>query len=179
MTTTRARIVAAALELLGTEGARALTHRRVDARAGLPEGSTSNHFRTRAALIEGASDGLVAQEMEGLGGMRATTPEELVEQTAQLIELLTGPLRVATTARHVIFLEAARDAALRARISASREGYVAGIAAVVEALGAVDPRLAAESLMATSEGIILHRIARHDETDPRPALATVVRGALS
>ncbi|MFA4841474.1 MAG: TetR family transcriptional regulator, partial [Agrococcus sp.] len=60
MATTRDRIAAAAIELLGTEGLRSLTHRRVDDRAHVPVGSTSNHFRTRAALLEGAIDGIVA-----------------------------------------------------------------------------------------------------------------------
>jgi hypothetical protein len=32
--------------------------------------------------------------------------------------------------------------------------------------------------MACSEGIILHRIARHDTTDPRPLLWVVVSAAL-
>ena len=37
----------------GTAGLRALTHNRVDERAALPRGSTSNYFRTREALILG------------------------------------------------------------------------------------------------------------------------------
>lgn len=36
-----------------------------------------------------------------------------------------------------------------------------------------------ERLRSASEGIILHRIARHDERDPRPLLEAVVRGALA
>jgi len=32
--------------------------------------------------------------------------------------------------------------------------------------------------MACPEGIILHRIARHDTTDPRPLLQVVVNAAL-
>lgn len=179
MTSTRERIVAAALEVLGTRGARALTHRAVDERAGLPQGSTSNHFRTRAALIDGAADGLVASELRGMGPMRATTPEALVEQSAEAIEVVTGPLRIGTVARHALFLEAAHDERLRAKLSASRLAYVEMIVAAMRELGADEPEAAAEALMAASEGIILHRIARHDASDPRPLLATVVRGALA
>lgn len=179
MTSTRERIIAAALGLLGTEGARALTHRRVDERAGLPQGSTSNHFRTRAALIDGATDGLVTAELQGLRSMQARTVEELVEQSAQAIELVTGPLRVGSAARLAIFLEAARDERLRERVSASRAAYVEVMVAAMRELGAADPASAAEALMAASEGIILHRIARHDERDPRPLLEVVVRGALA
>jgi DNA-binding transcriptional regulator YbjK len=40
-----------AIEVLAAEGARGLTHRAVDRAAGLPPGSTSNHARTREALL--------------------------------------------------------------------------------------------------------------------------------
>jgi len=40
------------------------------------------------------------------------------------------------------------------------------------------PNSAALALMACSEGIILHRIARHDNTDPCPLLRVVVKAAL-
>lgn len=176
---TRDRAIRAAVELLGTEGAHALTHRRVDDRAGLPAGSTSNHFRTRAALVDGAADGIVGPELRGLeAAVHPTDAAELVEQLAALVEQLTGPMRVATTARHVLFLEATHDAHVRERLSADRPAYVAGVAAVLERLGAAEPRVAAEALAATCEGIILHRIARGDASDPRPVLAVAVRGAL-
>ena len=40
--TTKERSLEAAVALLGEEGIRALTHARIDARAELPAGSTSN-----------------------------------------------------------------------------------------------------------------------------------------
>ena len=49
----RTVLLDAALELVGTQGMRGLTHRAVDAAAGVPPGSTSNHFRTREALVLG------------------------------------------------------------------------------------------------------------------------------
>jgi uncharacterized protein YjbI with pentapeptide repeats len=42
----------AAIAVLAELGMRGLTHRAVDARAGLPQGTTSAYFRTRKALIE-------------------------------------------------------------------------------------------------------------------------------
>ena len=53
MSIIRERVLDAAITLLGTEGLRALTHTRIDANAGVPKGSTSNDFRTRAAVLEG------------------------------------------------------------------------------------------------------------------------------
>jgi hypothetical protein len=45
-------------------------------------------------------------------------------------------------------------------------------------LGAADPLQCRTRLMTCSEGIILHRIARHDDSDARPLLELVVAGAL-
>ncbi|MFH9726276.1 TetR/AcrR family transcriptional regulator [Streptomyces sp. NPDC017254] len=65
------RIGDAALDLLVERGMRGLTHRAVDERAGLPQGSTSNHARTRQALLETAVRRQVQLEA------RVLTPDEL------------------------------------------------------------------------------------------------------
>jgi hypothetical protein len=44
-------------------------------------------------------------------------------------------------------------------------------------LGAPDPVTGANAIMACCEGVILHRIARDDDTDPRPMVNLVVRAA--
>ncbi|WP_328463324.1 TetR/AcrR family transcriptional regulator [Streptomyces sp. NBC_00448] len=59
----RADLVAdTALTLLAERGMRGLTHRAVDEAAGLPQGSTSNHARTRLALLETAVRRLAERE---------------------------------------------------------------------------------------------------------------------
>ncbi|MFF9571744.1 TetR/AcrR family transcriptional regulator [Streptomyces sp. NPDC014685] len=61
--TSRAALIAdAALALLAERGMRGLTHRAVDERAGLPQGSTSNHARTRQSLLEAAVRRLAERE---------------------------------------------------------------------------------------------------------------------
>lgn len=53
----RRRLLAdAGLKVLADEGARGLTHRAVDAAAGVPTGTASNYFRSRDALIAGLVD---------------------------------------------------------------------------------------------------------------------------
>ncbi|MBB5839472.1 TetR/AcrR family transcriptional regulator [Kribbella italica] len=47
----RAQLADAGLAVLAEAGARGLTHRAVDAAAGLPAGTASNYFRTRDALL--------------------------------------------------------------------------------------------------------------------------------
>lgn len=48
----RTQILDAAVDILADIGVGGVTHRQVDARAGLPPGTTSNYFRTRVALLE-------------------------------------------------------------------------------------------------------------------------------
>ena len=45
-------------------------------------------------------------------------------------------------------------------------------------LGAHDLATSATTVAACFKGILLHRIARHDETDPRPTFELVARAAL-
>ncbi len=51
--TRRDELCDAGLAVLAADGLRGLTHRAVDTEAGLPPGSCSNVFRSRAALLEG------------------------------------------------------------------------------------------------------------------------------
>src|SRR5690242_13874488 len=47
----RRALTDAGLRVLAVNGARGLTHRAVDTEAGVPIGTTSNYFRSRAALL--------------------------------------------------------------------------------------------------------------------------------
>jgi DNA-binding transcriptional regulator YbjK len=64
LTPRRRRLLDAALHVIADDGLRGLTHRAVDRRAGLPEGSCSAYLRTRqalqAALTEYVADALLA-----------------------------------------------------------------------------------------------------------------------
>ena len=97
----------AAVELLGTEGLRALTHARIDAQAGVPKGSTSNYFRTRAQLLIGVSDWIGERDLASAEDIATAphTPADLVEGLAIGIEMLTGPHRIVTAARLTLFME--------------------------------------------------------------------------
>lgn len=52
----RRSIADAAIDVLARDGARGLTHRAVDQAAAVPQGTTSNYFRSRDALIAGLVD---------------------------------------------------------------------------------------------------------------------------
>ena len=146
-----------------------------------------DHILTAAELVAAAKAGdQAAVEAASAAWYRnaddiATAPHtaaDLVESLAIGIEMLTGPYRIVTAARLTLFMEANHNPEIRAAVSQTRRVMERSIVAVMARLGATDPYSAALALMACGEGIILHRIARHDTSDPRPLLRVVVNAAL-
>lgn len=180
MTPSKKRALDAAVELVAAEGLRALTHVRVDERAGLPRGSTSNYFRTRAALLSGVVDWIVEREMSEVGAaVSAESAASLVDMMRDLFDYVTQQNRSMTAARLILFMEASHDPSLLRAVSRGRAAMDSSVTAVMTRLGASDPAVAAAALMATLEGLILHRIVRHDDSDPRPVIELVVKAALA
>lgn len=197
MAATRARALAAAIELVGASGVRSLTHARVDAAADLPKGSTSNHFRTKAALIAGVIDAIATQERAELaGGPGAAAgdpagPEDAADETsrdpiaavvdamsATLVDL-TGAHASRTRARLALFLELVSEPELRAPLEAQRREYEAFTRGLLASLGATAPDAAARTLMATLDGLILHRVTVDPDAPVRPAIDLVLRACLA
>lgn len=182
MSSTRERALDAAVELVGSQGIRALTHARVDAAAGLPRGSTSNHFRTRAALLGGVAAWIAEQETRDLGAALAQPFEDIdgfVDLFSAGIEMLTGPHAVRTRARYALFLEAASDPVLFAPLRAQREGFETWSRSLLVSLGARHPDTALHAFMAFGDGILLHRLTIDPEAPVRPTVDAALRGLLS
>ena len=180
MTSLRDRALDVAIELLGTQGLKALTHRRIDERAELPPGSTSNYFRTRDALLRGVADAILEREVAGMGATFAPrSAEELLDALVALLGRTTEDQRTLTSARLVLFMEASHNPALRETLGQGRTILEAALQRVLRDLGASDTGASARAIMACAEGLILHRVARHDDSDIRPVLALVVRAALA
>jgi AcrR family transcriptional regulator len=179
VTATQERVLDAAIDLLATGGLRALTHARVDERAGVPRGTTSNYFRTRAALLIGVTESIVLRELPVVHAAFAPrTPEELIDAMCELLDVTSRDNRDLTAARLVIFMEASHNAELRAELTRGRGALGSGIVAALADMGARDPEGAAEAIASCFEGLLLHRIARHVESDPRPVFEAVIYGAL-
>ncbi|WP_018352819.1 TetR/AcrR family transcriptional regulator [Longispora albida] len=180
MVSPRERALDAAIDLTGTQGLRALTHHRVDDHAGLPRGSASNYFRTRDALLTATLERIATLEQAQITpAAPPATPAQLTELLAATIEHLTGPGRTTTTARLVLFMEASHNPRLRDAIQTARHRMEAAAITMLAHLGAPDPATAATAVMACCEGLTLHRIGRHDTTDPRPALTLTITAALT
>lgn len=181
MASTRTRALNAALALVGEDGIRALTHARVDERAGLPKGSTSNWFRTRDALVAGLVTWLAESEraeMAASGMPPVDTPEQLVDAWSDLIAVLTGPAIVRTRARYALFLEGAGDPDLLAPLLEQRRVYVEWTTALLARIGAHSPDDAVKMLMATADGLMLHRVTVDPDAEIRPVIDRAVRACL-
>lgn len=176
----RDRVLDAAITVLGTQGRRQLTHRAVDAAAGVAPGTTSNYFRTADALIDG-----VAQRLEALdradweaiaGRVPAEGTDELAQALAGYLRHALGPARARTAARFALFLEAAARPELRPSVGRTRAMVVEWGARWVSRLGSPAPASHTRLLLDYLDGVILHELAAPDpELDPLPALRDLLR----
>ena len=64
----RTEIADAAVAIVAAKGLKGLTHRAVDAQAGLAVGTTSNYFSSRASLVAAAVDHVEARDARLLRG---------------------------------------------------------------------------------------------------------------
>ena len=151
----------AALTVIGREGMRALTHRAVDAEAGFPPGTTSNHFRTRHALLDGALGRLIQRDLADLSvpGTPPTSTSELAQALVGYVRHAAGPSATLTRARYALFLEVAGDPALGAAVAHHRAQLHERTVGLLSGLAAPERACAlAAVLMAAMDGVILHRI---------------------
>ncbi|MFH8492059.1 TetR/AcrR family transcriptional regulator [Streptomyces longisporoflavus] len=90
----RAALLDGAIEVLAREGSRGLTLRAVDARAGVPKGTTTNYFANRAELLAQVmtriQERLTPGETQIADTMREKPSAELV---ATLLKQLLGRMR--------------------------------------------------------------------------------------
>ncbi|MGW3245797.1 TetR/AcrR family transcriptional regulator [Streptomyces sp. NPDC001070] len=177
-----------ALALLAERGMRGLTHRAVDEAAGLPQGSTSNHARTRAALLEAAVRRLAVREAQVLSAAEMPPPSPGPEGLAGLLALalhrsVTGA-RDLTRARLELALEATRRPELRAVYDTAGRAFRDQLEGMLRAAGSASPERQARSLIAWCEGVLFHSVAGAGSGSPpseaelRVGAAEVLRGML-
>jgi DNA-binding transcriptional regulator YbjK len=179
MANRREDLLDAAISVLGESGIHGLTHRAVDATAGLPAGSTSNHFRTRDALLNAVVERFSARERENWEDIAAkvcpTTPRELAEAATLFAQDATGPQRTLTLARYAILVEAAIHPALRAQLTATGGRVRAWFMNWLRTAGSTDPERDAPIVMNHWTGVVLHQLANPDPAfDPSAEITALV-----
>ena len=164
----RTAILDGALAVLAEQGMRGLTHRAVDAAAGLPPGSTSYYFRSRAALVTGCVQRLVERDLaEDVAAVDVTLLSAERDLPAVLATVLTTVgVRMATIerqrtlARYELSLAAVRDPALRVELVAGGDTIRRRGAALLARAGVAEPDEAAEQLAAMLDGLVYAALVR-------------------
>ncbi|UAC01725.1 TetR family transcriptional regulator [Dactylosporangium vinaceum] len=175
----REQLLDAAIEVVGTQGMHGLTHRTLDAAAGLPAGSASNHFRTRAALLDAVVERFAERERQNWEAlaMRSAprTPQQLARVLADFAVGATGAHRALTMARYAILVEAGVQPSLRAQLAATGAWVNTWATTWFRIAGSPDPERHAPAIMNHWTGIVLHQLAMPDPAfDPYPQIEAVV-----
>jgi hypothetical protein len=130
-------------------------------------------------LLAGVVDGIVERERPAVEVAHSpSSSDELVDAVCAQFDHMATVNRTVTAARMVLLMEASHNAELRNALSNGRAAMEASGVVALARLGAREPHTASVAVAACFEGMLLHRIARHDQADPRPALALIVRAAL-
>jgi DNA-binding transcriptional regulator YbjK len=157
----RRQILRATLGLIERRGVEAVTHRAVGQESGVPLGSVTYYFPTKASLLREALEFWVSEEVARLETVAASIEREQAspeEAAARWSELLRGndPHQVA---QFELYLQAARVPELRSEVAAAFAAYERLAAAALRAAGLSDPERVAPLFVALADGLGLRRLA--------------------
>lgn len=179
-----AAIADAAIGLLVSGGLRALTHRAVDEAAGLPQGSTSNHARTRAALIDATLQRLAAREAQVVSMdelPRGDDVEELADGLSLALHRYLTRDPSLLVARYELALESTRRPELRETyVRTGTSAFREPLTVMLRRAGSPDPERHTLSLVAWCEGLLFSCTAGSftAEVPGRPELRARLRELL-
>jgi DNA-binding transcriptional regulator YbjK len=109
----RRELCDAAIQLLADDGAKGLSHLKVDARADVPDGTTSFYFRTRSALLRAVAERMVELDLAALQSVadRAGLDDGASSSTLANLVIQSGeePQLTRTKARYELTMQATRD----------------------------------------------------------------------
>ncbi|MFG3257698.1 TetR/AcrR family transcriptional regulator [Streptomyces sp. NPDC048172] len=182
------RVADAAIDLLAERGLRGLTHRAVDEAAGLPQGSTSNYARTRAALLEAAIRRLAVREGQVLAPAEMPDggePGGLAEAVARAMHRHLTDHRPLLVARYELALEATRRPELRECYDRTGlSAFAEPLKSMLAAAGSPDPERHARSMMSWCDGVMFtytagtHQGTTPDEDELRAGVRELLAGML-
>lgn len=164
----RDALLDAAIELFGDSGTRAVTHRAVAARAGLPTASTTYYFASIDELIREALERHLRNwrhELEQLTDVTTTmqaVPAEPVDLIAKVLAQRPTPL---VASQLSILIAAGRDAKLRPMLVTMLETLEGLASTLLARLGARHPERIAASAVAVVAGLALDRLSERHTTE--------------
>jgi DNA-binding transcriptional regulator YbjK len=170
----RAAIIDAAVQIIATRGLGAVTHRAVAREAKVPLAATTYYFASKEEILREALESLAEAEVERLGKLA----EELgalgsreAAGAALAKALMPDPEQAprAWLAQFEIYLESARNPALRPAVEARRQAFVRLAESALRAAGAPEPEKRAELGVAGLNGILFDRV-REIGDDPQATM---------
>lgn len=174
----RTQLLDAALAVVADKGMKGLTHRAVDAAARQAEGTTSNYYRSRAALLDAVLDRLLELDAELL---RDQGPAGPPRDTAELAHQLAS--MVALLARQHAGINRARMAFSLDRPEAVTAGHyllVGSLERTLDSLGVPDAAVRARDVADYGDGLLLHLLTvRRDEEPDVAVIAAAIRRLLA
>ena len=183
MTSREQQILDAAIDVLAAGGGRQLTHRAVDAAAGLPVGSTSNRFRTRDALLGGVLGRVLERETAVWAGLDVDLADGDLDAfctaMGRTVEVLSTADRTVTRARLAVFVEASHRPDLDAEIANGRARIAAWALPALVKVGSTDPAAHLDCLLALVDGLLTSRLTvPSGHVDPTLAIRGLLRGLI-
>lgn len=120
----RRELCDAAIQLLADDGAKGLSHLKVDRKAGVPDGTTSFYFRTRAALLRAAAERVAELDLAALQSVADSADGSSPSLLATLvIQSGVEPQLSRTKARYELTMQATRDPAMAETLARSTEAF--------------------------------------------------------
>ncbi|MGZ4659604.1 MAG: TetR/AcrR family transcriptional regulator, partial [Blastococcus sp.] len=170
----------AGIRILASRGRHALTHRAVDAEAGLPLGSASYYARTRDALLLMVVDRIAELDAAGTPAAAASAPlpvdvPALADALAGLVHHQLTTHRARTLARYELSMEAVHHPSLRAALDRAGERFHAAAAELMAGAGSTDPVRHGRFLVAVCDGLVFDALAGAGSAHP-PSLADLRAG---
>jgi DNA-binding transcriptional regulator YbjK len=171
------QILRATLAVIGRDGVSAVTHRSVADEAGVPLGSLTYYFASKQVLLREA---LRLHVREDAGRLRRVAAQLLDEQASgdRVVETFAALLGEGhpDLAQFELYLEAARDPQLREVAAESLRAYAEVAELALRAAGVPNPEAVAGVIVATIDGLGVHRGAAGDQApDLGAALALLLR----
>ena len=179
MPSRRELLLDAAIGVLGDRGVRAVTHRGVDAEAGVGAGSTANYFPTREALFEAIVERFSQRERANFDDIASavcpTSPAELGRALGAFARDGAGPNRTLTLSRYALLVESANNPGLREQMAAGGGRVSTWFANWLRLIGSTDPEHDTHVVGNYITGLVLHQLAIPDpQFDPTEKIISLL-----